>query len=228
MSPDFITLVAVQNIRPGYGPAPTVDGSKLTAAQWSVLATLSELGPDTDLRAMSAVLHLHGNTLRGHLDVLQDLGLVTRRSARPRGRGRPAQLYTASGMPHRDDHQHAALAASLATELASVSPDPASTAVTAGRRWGRDLARSQRKDRSSPPRQRVLTILADLGFAPRDDGDVVRLFRCPLLPTAREHTEIVCGVHTGLVEGALSSMGSNDAVALEPFAEPGCCRLLIS
>src|SRR5699024_8993743 len=53
-----------------------------------------------------------------------------------------------------------------------------------------------------------------------------RLTRCPLLEAAHEHPDIVCGVHLGLVRGALEVFGDHAAESeLEPFSEPGACRL---
>lgn len=87
----------------------------------------------------------------------------------------------------------------------------------------------------------VVHLLTDLGFAPEQDtrpGDgsaggttsaqVVHLRRCPLLEAAYQHPDIVCSVHTGLVEGALAAAGDRaTTVDLEPFAEPGACRLTL-
>ncbi|MFV0252551.1 MAG: helix-turn-helix transcriptional regulator [Beutenbergiaceae bacterium] len=220
----------MENIRPGYGPIPTVDGSDLTTAQWAVLTVIADCGPDIALADIADAMSLHSNTIRGHLDALTQQGLVTRRQAPAVGRGRPAHLYTAAASPQRTRHPHAELAASLASELASISPDPSATARAAGNRWGSQLANELKPE--SPPqvpaRERLIPLLDTLGFAAEDDGDVIRLRQCPLLATARRHTEIVCGVHTGLVEGALDAMGGDGQVTLEPFAEPGCCRLRIS
>ncbi|MFV0426463.1 MAG: helix-turn-helix transcriptional regulator [Beutenbergiaceae bacterium] len=216
----------MENIRAGYGPAPTVDGSRLSPAQWAVITTLVDLGPDVSLHTLASAMNLHSNTIRGHLEALTELGLIARRPAPAVGRGRPAHLYSATSSPRREEHPHAALASSLASELASISPDPAATARAAGHRWGEQLAADDTT--AGTPRQRVLAILTTLGFSADDDADVIRLHRCPLLGTARKHTEIVCGVHTGLVEGTLKALGSEASAQLEPFAEPGCCRLMIS
>jgi hypothetical protein len=84
-------------------------------------------------------------------------------------------------------------------------------------------------------------LLTDLGFAPEQDAgpaagaegemtaaQVVHLRRCPLLEAAYQHPDIVCSVHTGLVEGALKAAGDRaTTVDLEPFAEPGACRLTL-
>ena len=75
-----------------------------------------------------------------------------------------------------------------------------------------------------------MAILDDLGFAPQEspDCDTVRLRRCPLLDVARQYPEIICQVHKGLISGALTELGGDDAgVDLLPFAEPDACRLVL-
>ena len=67
------------------------------------------------------------------------------------------------------------------------------------------------------------------GFAPEHEGDEqVRLTRCPLLEAAHRHPEVVCGVHLGIVRGALEEYGADpEGSDLLPFAEPGACRLVM-
>jgi predicted ArsR family transcriptional regulator len=78
----------------------------------------------------------------------------------------------------------------------------------------------------------VVALLDELGFAPVPDDRhrVVRLTRCPLLATAQTYPDVVCGVHLGIVRGALAEHGADPAdvdaqTDLVPFAEPGACRL---
>lgn len=80
-------------------------------------------------------------------------------------------------------------------------------------------------------RREVVTLLEELGFAPSADArlGVVKLHRCPLLQAAHQNPEVVCGVHLGLVRGALDELGAapdqSERTALQPFSEPGACRL---
>ena len=78
-------------------------------------------------------------------------------------------------------------------------------------------------------RQQVVWLLDRLGFSPLEgDGDVVRLRTCPLLEQARMSPETVCRVHRDLVADTLRAHGAGDeGVVLEPFAEPGACRLVL-
>ncbi len=77
-------------------------------------------------------------------------------------------------------------------------------------------------------RHRVVELLGDIGFAPESDDppSVVRLTRCPLLEAAHKYPDVVCGVHLGIVRGALAEYGADpEGTDLLPFSEPGACLL---
>jgi predicted ArsR family transcriptional regulator len=81
-------------------------------------------------------------------------------------------------------------------------------------------------------RNRIAAILTDTGFAAEpaaDDPAVLRLTRCPLLEAAREHPDVVCSVHLGLVQGLLQDAGDADGAGtrarLLPFATSDACLL---
>lgn len=55
-----------------------------------------------------------------------------------------------------------------------------------------------------------------------------RVRRCPLRDVARRYPEVVCQVHQGLIAGALTELGGDDAgVDLLPFSESDACRLVL-
>lgn len=73
-------------------------------------------------------------------------------------------------------------------------------------------------------------MLEDLDFAPEpvatEHGppERVRLRHCPFLELAEPHRDLVCAVHLGLMQGALSELGAPITVTrLAPFAEPTAC-----
>ncbi|MDN5892595.1 MAG: transcriptional regulator, partial [Nocardioides sp.] len=105
--------------------------------------------------------------------------------------------------------------------------------TTAGGEWGHARAsnRGAKPDSPDPARNQVLRLLDDLGFAPEpstDPSTPVRLARCPLLEAAHREPEVVCGVHLGIVRGALAAYGADPADSdLAPFAEPGACLLTL-
>ena len=64
------------------------------------------------------------------------------------------------------------------------------------------------------------------GFEPHVDGLHVTMRRCPFADLARESPAVVCGLHRGLVEGALAESGSTLTLGdLEVFPQPGVCVL---
>ena len=182
------------------------------------------------LASLGAATGLHENTLREHLAALVSRGMVRRRRAEPSGRGRPAWLYELTDEDSTRS-EYAGLAAALAASLARLSENPGRVATAAGEEWGRELARDRGAVPVSPPAARdlVLRLLDDLGFAPETTPAQparVRLTRCPLLEAAHRHRDVVCGVHLGIVRGALEEQGADPTgTVLEPFAEPGSCLL---
>lgn len=157
-------------------------------------------------------------------------GLATRSPAEPSGRGRPAWLYRATEADPQS-REYAGLASALAQAIHHRSPHPVEDAVSAGREWGRDLARERGATREANPtaaRRQVVALFDDLGFAPESDSRAAgaRLTRCPLLEAAHKYPDVVCGVHLGLTQGALEAYGGDpEGARLEPFTEPGACRL---
>lgn len=210
---------------------PSVAPGTTSRARARVLAALTETAEPLSLAVLSDTTSLHVNTLREHLDALQQQGLVSRALAEPHGRGRPAWLYTAARAAAPNGvREYAGLASALADSIRRHSPDPAEEGREAGQGWGRDLAARQ----GPPPgpgavaaRRHVVGLLDDLGFAPETTSRAtsVRLTRCPLLDAATANPEVVCSVHRGIVEGALSQWGAPEAVTLLAFSEPGACRL---
>ena len=182
--------------------------------------------------ALVRVTGLHANTVREHLQTLVRRGLVARSRAEPKGRGRPAWLYELTAV-QPETAEYAGLAAALAAAIARTSATPGKDATLAGEEWGRELARIQGAAPRSPDaaRDHVVAMLGDLGFQPEreaSDPAAVRLTRCPLLEAAHRHPEVVCGVHLGIVRGALEEYGADPAGSdLVPFSEPGACRLVV-
>src|SRR3546814_19925983 len=66
---------------------------------------------------------------------------------------------------------------------------------------------------------------SDVCSSDLDKATTVRLTRCPLLETAKEFPDVVCGVHLGIVRGALEEYGGDsERTDLFAFSEPGACR----
>lgn len=215
----------------GLGPRGAASTRPMSASRRAILEMLSDQPEPVTQAAIVQLIDLHPNTVRDHLEALVRAGLVRRFHAEPSGRGRPAWLYEALG-GETAGSEYAGLAAALAATISATSPQPRAAATVAGEHWGHELARDRGATASSPveARERVVDLLDDLGFAPEteDRPEQVRLTRCPLLEAAHRHPEVVCGVHLGIVRGALEELGADPAGAeLLPFAEPGACRLVV-
>ncbi len=192
-----------------------------------------------------AVVGGHENSARGHLDALAEDGLAVRTIAAARGRGRPRYLYTAApgadaALADRDvvAEEYHALVRAFAEYLGDYADRPVTAAHQVGRLWGRALAtddaRRERDEHAEDeagtrdaPYDGVIGLLGRLGFSPRPRADgVVELRTCPLHDLAVEHREVICNVHTGLVQGACQAHGGDGVgVDLVPFAAPGACHL---
>jgi predicted ArsR family transcriptional regulator len=198
-----------------------------------LLRVLEDADSALPVTRLSELLNLHPNTIRGHLDVLDDAGLVERQTEKRSKPGRPRALYTASAptaaSPDLEGYQF--LSEVLASLVGSALDDPATAAEEVGRVWGRYLV-----DRPAPfsepaPAHVVETIvnrLADFGFEPltepKGDGVTIRLYDCPFRDVARSRQDVVCSVHLGLIRGMAAEQGGGVAVEdLRPFVEPSLC-----
>ncbi|PVU81171.1 ArsR family transcriptional regulator [Cellulomonas sp. WB94] len=211
-----------------------------------------------DVQAIAAQIGLHPNTVRTHLDQLVEAGLVDASIEARTTPGRPRVLFRASAAaPAAEADSYKLLAGILASTIdagASVSapgaPTAGSAAAEAGRRWGRTVVGSDGPANGPVDAEhgvaRIVALLDEVGFAPRvsaslhapasQDGDgpgvrgtVIELHRCPFREVAVEHSDVVCGVHLGLMQGALEQMGAPHAsIRLEPFVRPGLCLAHVS
>ena len=195
-----------------------------------LLAVLRQADGPVGVRELAETVGLHPNSVREQLDQLVDAGLVARSVAQPAGRGRPGLRYVAEpedGDPDPNPNAYRELAGVLAEQLAR-QPEPVTRATDAGERWGRTMvADAAPTPTAAEAVVRIVMLLDDAGFAPErpaGPGDPIRLRHCPFGPLAREHQAVVCGVHLGLIRGALRQFGAPlDAIRLEPFVAPDLC-----
>lgn len=174
-----------------------------------------------DASELARRVGLHANTVRFHLALLTEAGLVRSHAAPRRTPGRPRILYelTASGRAGSGDEYR--LLATVLTQVAARTPDGVAACEEAGRAWGRELvaAAGEGDDVAA-----VVELLAVQGFQPSANGRTIGMRRCPFHDLAETSPEVVCGLHRGLIDGALAARGSDLAVAeLDVFPTPGVC-----
>jgi len=208
-------------------PAPVPPGTRRA----EVLGLLRESERPLSAAEVAEASGLHLNTARFHLDALVEDGLADR-TAEPRDvPGRPRILYSAQGP--RPGPRSYALLAEMLTGLVSSLKDSELAAMEAGRAWGEHLV-----ERAAPSEQigateavdRLKRLLDAIGFQPetgpgktKKDTEV-RLHHCPFREVAQRHSDVVCTIHLGLMQGALGALHAPvEATALEPFVRPNLC-----
>lgn len=192
-----------------------------TATQDRILEDLRSGSAARHPGLLAARLGLHPSTVRRHLQVLETLGLVERVIDDGRGPGRPRVRYRATTSPGQTTPLcvgYRFVADSLARWLEASADDPLATATQIGSAWGRHLV-------NAPPfthvdheeaLRRVFGLLADLGYAPSraiDGGMAIEIGRCPFQQLAASHPDVGCGLHLGIIQGALGSLGADLEVA---------------
>ena len=151
--------------------------------------------------------------------------------------GRPGSVAAEAGRrwgQHAADAQLAVGGQPGADERVAVEAQPATDA--------QDARPEEPAGRDDDAVARIVALLDDVGFAPHvrasaatvagptaagtasDTATVIELHACPFRDVALEHSEVVCGVHLGLIQGALDQMHTSPfTVRLEPFVGPGLC-----
>lgn len=198
-------------------------GRALTAAQ------LAEIGG------------VHTSTARFHLDQLV-AAQVLATSYERRGVGRPRKVYSMPGTTmetsiERHNQSLQLLSGLLVDMLGSKDGAPARTPEQAGEEWARDHLQT---DASTTPSRTpgewlskiggLTDVLHEWGYTPqistgadRESADV-RLSHCPFRDLAKANPTVVCGIHRGLMRGAMAKLGETDTdVELRPFQEGETC-----
>jgi predicted ArsR family transcriptional regulator len=200
------------------------------ARRAEVIAKLQAAQEPLTVAQMAKRTGLHVNTARFHLDGLVGDGLATRTVEERATPGRPRILYTIrlGGLGPRSFGLLAEMLTGLITSLAGAPR----AAIDVGRSWGRDLV-----DRVAPAQPfgpdsalaNFKKLLDAVGFQSEivtsNVGSVeVQLHHCPFREVAERHTDIVCALHLGLMQGALSELGASlKAESLNPFVTPNLC-----
>lgn len=180
---------------------------------------------------IAASLDLHVNTVRPHLERMRDVGLLEVHSGSTGVVGRPQHRYSL-----RPDAPSLGLEPPLFPKLAralvgmavDVGAD-ADDARQAGSQQGRADAGSYD---SSDAAVTLLVELDKLGFDPQvmvEAEEVTITFGyCPFSDLARTNSEIVCGIHHGMVEGFVDELGHCEVRSFRPLSNRNPCQVVLA
>jgi predicted ArsR family transcriptional regulator len=194
----------------------------------AVLQTIRDADRPLAVAEIAEQVGLHVNTVRGHLELLVHLGVVSRQTEHRGGRGRPRVLYEQAPDEPRHQDAYQTLATALANELSILGGPDQQTADEAGRLWAEALVREGRLRPTSSPDdavQQVTALFSDLGFDASTDplSDRIYLKACPYA-AIREAFPGVCDIHLGLMRGSLAVIGSDLSVRdFDVEVRPGLC-----
>jgi predicted ArsR family transcriptional regulator len=193
--------------------------------------------------AAASAVGVPAHVAKFHLDKLEADGLLDSEYSRPPGRngpgaGRPAKRYRRSArelsvsLPaRRYDLAGRLMAQAIAAANESGRPVREAlqeAALAEGHRLGNLVnARMGRRSSSAALGRAVDSVLADYGYEPRADGDVVTLANCPFHALAREHTDLVCGMNLDLLSG-LAETCDRDGLQARLDPAPGRCCVTLS
>lgn len=225
---------------PSAGTPITAQAALASPPRRRLLELLRASETPLDAPGLAAATGLHVTTVRFHLDVLRQVGLVTARPE-PRGTaGRPRVGYAA--VTRVESGGYPTLTRLLAGQLGDTPPARAARAEQAGVGWARELTAAAEPSASidlGPAAQAVTSLFAELGFDPELTGQEmdgaqvdgaqgdrrIWLRACPFRAAARVNPEVVCSVHLGLLRGILDRLGAPPTASrLLPFVEPELCR----
>lgn len=197
-----------------------------------LLEVLQSADAACDVHELGLVVGLHPSTVRFHLETLRRVGLVARREQPSTGVGRPRTVYA----PVREHAGSAyeGLARMLAADVAQ-TPRVQARAESIGERWAEQVVPEPASAGSTSPdgaAVQVSEVFGHLGFEPELStiGHVRRiaLHACPFREVAREHPDVVCAMHLGLLRGSLERLGASATSQLRPFVEPDLCLVEVS
>jgi predicted ArsR family transcriptional regulator len=189
---------------------------------------------------IAETLGLHPNTVRPHLDRMREVGLLEVTTDARGEVGRPQHRYSLApdapslGLEPPTMPMLARMVLAMARRLGANEAD----AVAVGEAEG--ASRAGRYTAAPSALEALVADLDRLGFDPVVTGDdddggedepvtaVVAFANCPFADLARDHPDLVCALHRGLVTGFVAQMGDAEVTEFCPLASRTPCRVAVT
>jgi predicted ArsR family transcriptional regulator len=200
--------------------------------RYAIYLELARAASPRSTAEVADTLGLHVNTVRPHLERMREVGLLDVTTEARRGVGRPQHLYLlAEDAPSLGlEPPTFPLLARMLLRLADQAGLEADEAIEVGREQG---LLSSGASAAGAPQDSCIDAVAEhqavLGFDPTivaDDRSVTIAFgNCPYGDLARQHSDLVCGLHCGLIEGMVEGRGGAEVVAFHSLAHRVPCQV---
>jgi predicted ArsR family transcriptional regulator len=189
--------------------------------------------PDAVSRDQAADgVDLPRHTAKFHLDRLVAEGLLVPEFRRLTGRtgpgaGRPAKLYrrvlrevSVSLPARRYDLAGQLLADALQR---TIDGTPVLEAARAAVERAARTVVERHPTRARDPLRRLVRLLGEVGYEPRQDDGALALGNCPFARLVDEHRPLVCSLNHDFVSALAEQVGCGAAVSATAPDEGGCC-----
>ena len=189
---------------------------------------------------IAETLGLHPNTVRPHLDRMREVGLLEVTTDARGEVGRPQHRYSLAadapslGLEPPTMPMLARMVLAMARRLGANEAD----AIAVGESEG--AVRAGHYAAAPSALEALVADLDRLGFDPVVTGDdedaaddepvtaVVAFANCPFADLARDHPDLVCALHRGLVTGFVAQMGDAQVTEFCPLASRTPCRVAVT
>jgi predicted ArsR family transcriptional regulator len=190
---------------------------------------------------IAETLGLHPNTVRPHLDRMREVGLLEVTTDARGEVGRPQHRYSLApdspslGLEPPTMPMLARMVLSMARRVGANEADAAAVGEAEG------AVRAARYAAAPSALEALVADLDRLGFDPVVTGDdeavddddepvtaVVAFANCPFADLARDHPDLVCALHRGLVAGFVAQMGDAEVTEFCPLASRTPCRVAVT
>ncbi len=182
---------------------------------------------------ISEVLNLHPNTVRPHLERMREAGLVAVEVTARGEVGRPQHRYSIAtdapslGLEPPTMPVLATMVLSMAARIGASGADAEQVGSEEG------VRRAMPYSASPSSLEAIVSDLDRLGFdplvsdGPDEDTAIVAFGHCPFADLAAHHTELVCGLHRGMVAGFAQAMGDAEVAEFCTLVHRTPCQVAI-
>ena len=184
---------------------------------------------------IAETLDLHPNTVRPHLERMRDVGLLAIETDARGTVGRPQHRYSLAADAPSLGLEPATfpVLARMLLRVAAAGGLGTDEAVEAGRDQGQADAEVAIAAGDVPCLAGLVSRLDELGFDPAvaidteagEGAATVAFTHCPFRELAEANPEIVCGLHQGLVEGFVLTVGGAEVDDFHPLTDRTPCQV---